>query len=126
MEFAAWLRGLGLDRYEAVFRENAIATDVLRDLTDQDLEKMGVLLGDRRRLMRAIAELDKAPTLGISPAPTPAPSGSTPVTAASPAPAAIPGHSTSASAASPVPTPAPSQSVSAASTAPAPSLHFSN
>ena len=57
MDLAAWLRSLGLDRYEAVSRENAIAADVLRDLTDQDLEKIGVLLGDRRRLLRAIAEL---------------------------------------------------------------------
>ena len=61
MDLGAWLRSLGLERYEAAFRENAIAADVLRDLTDQDLEKLGVLLGDRRRLLRAIAALDEAP-----------------------------------------------------------------
>ena len=55
VDLGAWLRSLGLERYEAAFRENAIAADVLRDLTDQDLEKLGVLLGDRRRLLRAIA-----------------------------------------------------------------------
>ena len=60
---------LGLERYEAAFRENAIAADVLRDLTDQDLEKLGVLLGDRRRLLRAIAALDEAPAPPTSPVP---------------------------------------------------------
>jgi hypothetical protein len=51
-----------LRRYEADFRENAIDADILRDLTDQDLEKLGVVLGDRRRLLRAIAVLDDAPS----------------------------------------------------------------
>jgi hypothetical protein len=39
MDIGGWLRSLGLERYEAAFRENAIDADVLRDLTDQDLEK---------------------------------------------------------------------------------------
>ena len=46
MDTGGWLRSLGLERYDAAFRENAIDADVLRDLTDQDLEKLGVLLGD--------------------------------------------------------------------------------
>ncbi len=53
-----WLRRLGLERYEAAFRENGIALSVLPDLTDQDLEKLGVLLGHRRKLQRAIANLE--------------------------------------------------------------------
>jgi hypothetical protein len=57
MDFAAWLRSLGLERYEAIFRENAIDETVLPDLTDQDLEKLGVLLGHRRKLLHAIANL---------------------------------------------------------------------
>src|SRR5271165_5379048 len=58
MDLGGWLRSLGLERYEAIFRENAIDDTVLPDLTDQDLEKLGVLLGHRRRLLRAIANLE--------------------------------------------------------------------
>ena len=58
MDLAVWLRSLGLEQYEAVFRENAIDVSVLPDLTDQDLEKLGVLLGHRRKLLRAIANLE--------------------------------------------------------------------
>ena len=58
MDIGGFLRSLGLERYEAAFRENAIDETVLPDLTDQDLEKLGVLLGHRRKLLRAIAELN--------------------------------------------------------------------
>jgi hypothetical protein len=61
MDIGGWLRSLGLEQYEAAFRENAIDADVLRDLTDQDLKDLGVVLGDRRRILRAIAALDDAP-----------------------------------------------------------------
>ena len=53
MDVASWLRSLGLEQYEAAFRDNAIDDSVLPDLTDQDLEKLGVLLGHRRKLLRA-------------------------------------------------------------------------
>jgi hypothetical protein len=56
MDLGAWLRSLGLEQYEAAFRENAIDPSILPDLTDQDLEKLGILLGHRRKLLRAIAE----------------------------------------------------------------------
>src|ERR1700722_20256937 len=56
MNVRVWLRGLGLGRYEEKFRENKIDFDVLADLTDGDLRELGVPLGDRRRLLRAIAE----------------------------------------------------------------------
>jgi hypothetical protein len=49
------LRSLGLGQYESAFRENSIDFTVLSDLTDQDLEKLGVLLGHRRKLLRSIA-----------------------------------------------------------------------
>jgi SAM domain (Sterile alpha motif) len=58
MDVAVWLRSLGLGKYEGAFRENAIDVSVLPDLTDQDLEKLGVLLGHRRKLLRAIANLE--------------------------------------------------------------------
>ncbi len=45
MDVASWLRSLGLEQYEAAFRDNAIDDSVLPDLTDQDLEELGVLLG---------------------------------------------------------------------------------
>ena len=61
MDIGAWLRSLGLERYEAAFCKNAIEADVLCYLTDQDLEKLGVLLGDRRRLLRATMDDDPTP-----------------------------------------------------------------
>jgi len=58
MDVAAWLRGLGLERYEQVFRENRIEADVLPRLTVEDLNDLGVtLVGDRRRLLDAITAL---------------------------------------------------------------------
>ena len=42
MDVGSWLRSLGLAQYEVVFRENDIDGEVLRDLTDADLEKLGV------------------------------------------------------------------------------------
>ena len=60
MDVGDWLRGLGLGQYEDVFRENEIGADVLPDLTDADLEKLNVPLGNRKRLLKAIAALDRA------------------------------------------------------------------
>jgi class 3 adenylate cyclase len=57
MDIADWLRGLGLQQYEAVFRDNAIDLETLPELTEPDLEKLGVLLGHRKRILRAAAEL---------------------------------------------------------------------
>lgn len=54
MDIAVWLRELGLERYAAAFEENAIDFEVLPALTDTDLEKLGVLLGHRRKLLKAI------------------------------------------------------------------------
>ena len=57
MDVGSWLRSLGLEQYEALFRENDIDAEVLGDLTDADLEKFGVTLGHRKRLLKAIASL---------------------------------------------------------------------
>ncbi len=58
MDVGGWLRSLGLDRYEAKFRKNKIDADVLQQLTADDLKDIGVsAVGDRRRLLAAIAAL---------------------------------------------------------------------
>jgi len=62
MDIANWLRGLGLGQYEATFRDNAIEPDILADLTETDLEKLGIPLGHRKRLHKAIAAMDQAPS----------------------------------------------------------------
>jgi class 3 adenylate cyclase/predicted ATPase len=54
MDVSDWLRTHGFQRYEAAFVANAIGTDVLPELTEDDLEKLGLPLGDRKRLVRAI------------------------------------------------------------------------
>ena len=57
-QVADWLEKLGLGQYAQRFAENDISFIILTDLTDQDLEKIGVAsLGHRRLLLRAIAEL---------------------------------------------------------------------
>src|SRR5271166_3785845 len=56
VDIGIWLRGLGLERYEPAFRDNAIDAEVLPELNEADLEKLGVLLGHRKRLLRAIDE----------------------------------------------------------------------
>jgi class 3 adenylate cyclase/tetratricopeptide (TPR) repeat protein len=61
MDVAVWLRGLGLEQYETLFRGNDIDAEVLSDLTDGDLEKIGVSLGHRKRLLRAVAALAGPP-----------------------------------------------------------------
>jgi class 3 adenylate cyclase len=53
-----WLDGLGLERYAQVFAENGVDL-----LTDSDLEKLGVLLGHRRTLIKKIAELNDSGAL---------------------------------------------------------------
>ena len=57
-QIADWLQKLGMSEYAQRFAENRIDFSVLPDLTDQDLEKLGVVLGDRRKMLRAIAALD--------------------------------------------------------------------
>ena len=56
-QIAGWLEALGMSEYVQRFAENRIDFSVLADLTDQDLKELGIVLGDRRKLLRAIAEL---------------------------------------------------------------------
>ena len=61
MEIGAWLRSLGLERYEPAFRENEIDWEALPKLTAEDLKDLGVVLGGhRRRLLDAITALGSA------------------------------------------------------------------
>ena len=53
MDVGDWLKGVGLDQYEATFRAHDIDVDVLPEVTDADLEKIGLPLGARKRLMKA-------------------------------------------------------------------------
>src|SRR5262249_5707049 len=56
-DIAEWLTSIGLGEYAQRFAENRVDASVLRDLTDQDLEKIGIPLGHRKKMLRAIAEL---------------------------------------------------------------------
>ena len=74
MDVVAWLRGLGLEQYAPVFRDNDIDDAVLRRLTAEDLRELGVAsVGHRRRLLDAIAALDEADTAAAGTAVAPAP-----------------------------------------------------
>ena len=74
MDVGCWLRSLGLDQYEAAFRENAIEETVLPSLTAEDLKDLGVsIVGHRRKLLDAIAALraDANANAALAPATTP-------------------------------------------------------
>jgi class 3 adenylate cyclase len=70
LDIGTWLHGLALEQYEPVFRDNAIDLETLPDLTETDLEKLGVLLGHRKRIVRAIDDLRAAtaPPAALAPA----------------------------------------------------------
>src|ERR1700759_167428 len=60
MDLDRWLRSLGLEKYEAAFRENEIDERVLPNLTAEDLKELGVaVLGHRRILLDAITSLSR-------------------------------------------------------------------
>src|ERR1700733_4006871 len=61
-QFGTWLAEIGLGRYHAVFASNEIDFDVIGSLTDADLRELGLALGDRKRLLRAVARLDEQRT----------------------------------------------------------------
>ena len=65
MNIAEWLRALGLERYQATFRENDVTAELLPDLTAGDLKDLGISsVSHRRQLMEAIGALRRkdAPT----------------------------------------------------------------
>src|SRR5262245_53406955 len=67
-QIADWLNSIGLGEYAQRFIDNDIDVDVLSELTDQDLEKLGVSLGHRRKLLRAIRQLDHSALSIVQPA----------------------------------------------------------
>jgi class 3 adenylate cyclase/predicted ATPase len=71
---AEWLGSLGLSEYEQRFADHSIDdVSILRDLTDQDFKEVGIPLGHRRKMLRAIAELSGAAVSPSAPQPAPAP-----------------------------------------------------
>ena len=63
-QLSSWLAQLGLERYARAFADNEVDLDTIRLLTEQDLERLGLPLGPRRKLLSALG-LDSY-TLGIS------------------------------------------------------------
>ena len=77
MDVGGWLRILGLERYEAAFRDNEIDDTVLLSLTAEDLKELGVgILGHRRKLLDAIAALRANESAKVPPTDTPPTVGS--------------------------------------------------
>lgn len=75
-EIGEWLDLIGLGHYRAVFARNDIDADTLPELTDADLERLGLSLGHRKRLLRALAEIaGKGPAPADAPAIEAAPTG---------------------------------------------------
>ncbi len=54
-DIAGWLEGLGLSKYSGLFAENDIDWEILPDLEERDLEKLGLSLGHRKRLLKALS-----------------------------------------------------------------------
>jgi class 3 adenylate cyclase len=73
LDIDGWLRGIGLEQYAQTFRDNAIDADVLCDLTDEHLRELGLPLGARLKLLRAVAALSAGQTPVSPEITTPAP-----------------------------------------------------
>ena len=65
-QIADWLEKLGMSEYAERFAESDIDIDVLSELTDQDFDRLGVSLGHRRRILRAIRELGASPIAAVT------------------------------------------------------------
>jgi predicted ATPase/class 3 adenylate cyclase len=71
LDIDGWLRRIGLEQYAQTFRDNEINADVLRDLTDEHLRELGLPLGARLKLLRAVAALGTGELTPASPEITP-------------------------------------------------------
>jgi hypothetical protein len=79
LDIADWLRGLSLERYTETFRANALEIAVLPELNEADLENLGVLLGHRKMMLRAIAALRHRRCSGPRPSTAGSPRASPPL-----------------------------------------------
>lgn len=66
---SSWLKSHNLEQYSQVFADNDVDLDVLRILGDKDLQDLGVSFGHRKKLLKAIAELNGAEATQLAPAP---------------------------------------------------------
>ena len=57
MDVGAWLRGLGLERYAQAFRDAEVTPEILPELTEADLRELGLPLGPRKAVLKAIRDL---------------------------------------------------------------------
>ena len=64
-QVADWLKALGMSEYAERFAENDIDVEVLSELTDKDFDRLGVSIGHRRKIMRAIREFAPAAASGV-------------------------------------------------------------
>jgi class 3 adenylate cyclase len=60
IDLEAWLQSIGCGGYIKAFRENDVTADLLGELSGDDLKELGLSLGDRKRFLRAVAELGGA------------------------------------------------------------------
>ena len=84
-----WLESLGLTQYIDAFGSNDVDLDVLPSLNEGDLEKLGVSLGHRKKMLKALAGLsggasDAVSSAGRAPPAITAPENSSPVVDATP------------------------------------------
>ena len=68
-QIADWLEKLGMSEYAQRFAENDIDVEVLSELTDKDFDRLGVSIGHRRKIMRAIREFAASPVLAVTESP---------------------------------------------------------
>src|SRR6516162_5726277 len=66
-ELRSWLEQIGLAQHAEIFAANDIDLDVLPELSDEDLKELGLSLGHRRRLQRALAEQTSEDAIGAAP-----------------------------------------------------------
>jgi len=65
-QIADWLEKLGMSEYAKRFAENDIDVEVLSELTDKDFDRLGVSIGHRRKMIRAIRDFSASPVSAVT------------------------------------------------------------